>query len=96
MATPEDEDRLLRSVALQNANSILIARQRAEGELKAALEALRQSEEQLRAIFNQAAVGIATAGLDGRFLDMNLKFSDILGYKAAELAGRTFLELTPG
>ena len=93
-AEPDDEDRLLRSAALQNASTILIARQRAENELKAVVEALRQSEEQLRTIFNQAAVGIATAGLDGRFLDMNLKFSEILGYKGAELAGRTFLELT--
>jgi len=33
MRTPEDEERRLRSVALQNANTILLARQRAEREL---------------------------------------------------------------
>ena len=38
---------------------------------KEAAEALRENEERLRAIFNQAAVGIAVATLDGHFLDMN-------------------------
>jgi PAS domain S-box-containing protein len=90
----DDEDQLLRSVALQNANSILLARHRAEEELLQAKEALRQNEERLRAIFNQAAVGIAVASLDGRFLDMNAKFAQILGYSAAELSGLTFGELT--
>ena len=94
MSTLDDEDQLLRSVALQNANSILLARHRAEAELLQAKEALRQNEERLRAIFNQAAVGIAVASLDGRFLDMNAKFSQILGYTAAELSGLTFRGLT--
>ena len=40
---------------------------------KEAAETLRENEERLRAIFNQAAVGIAVATLDGRFLDMNRK-----------------------
>jgi PAS domain S-box-containing protein len=95
MATlDDDEDQLLRSVALQNANSILLARHRAEAELLQAKEALRQNEERLRAIFNQAAVGIAVASLDGRFLDMNAKFTQILGYSAAELSGLSFAALT--
>ena len=38
MSTKHDEDKLLRSVALQNANSILIARQRAEQRREAYLE----------------------------------------------------------
>ena len=94
MGTLDDEDQLLRSVALQNANSILLARHRAEEELLQAKEALRQNEERLRAIFNQAAVGIAVASLEGRFLDMNAKFAHILGYTAAELSSLTFGELT--
>ena len=61
---------------------------------KAAAEALRQNEERLRAIFNQAAVGIAVAGLSGRFLDLNAKFSDILGYRADELQAMTFADIT--
>jgi PAS domain S-box-containing protein len=61
---------------------------------KEAAEALRENEERLRIMFNQAAVGIALAGLDGRFLDMNQKFTDILGYEYEELCRRTFTELT--
>ena len=61
---------------------------------KEAAEALRESEERLRAMFNQAAVGIALAGLDGYFLDMNRKFSEILGYASEELRQRTFSGIT--
>ena len=47
MAPDDEEDRLLRSVALQNANAILIARQRAERELLQAKEALEQKTQEL-------------------------------------------------
>ena len=57
-------------------------------------EALRQNEQRLRAIFNQAAVGIAVASLDGRFVDMNRRFADVLGDTEENLRGRTFTELT--
>lgn len=57
-------------------------------------EELWQRSEQLRTTFNQAAVGIALAGLDGRFLDLNQKFSEILGYTAAELRQMTFRDIT--
>ncbi len=57
-------------------------------------EALRESESRLRATFNQAAVGIAIAGMDGRFLQVNEKFSAILGYSIEDLAAKTFIDLT--
>ena len=50
------EDELLQSVALQNATSILRA-PAGGAELLEAKEALRQSNEMLRAIFEQAAIG---------------------------------------
>ncbi|MEO7299631.1 MAG: PAS domain S-box protein [Verrucomicrobiota bacterium] len=56
--------------------------------------ALRESEQRLRAMFNQAAVGMAIAGMDGRFEEVNQKFSDILDYSAEELSALTFLEVT--
>ena len=56
--------------------------------------ALRSSEERLRAVFSQAAVGIAVSDLDGRFQEANAKFCSILGYSLDELRQRTFLELT--
>jgi PAS domain S-box-containing protein len=89
-----DEEPLLRSVALQNADSILAARLRAEQELIEAKESLRQSEERLRAVFNQAAIGFAVAGLDGRFEQVNRRFLEIVGYSFAELQHLTFLDVT--
>jgi PAS domain S-box-containing protein len=88
------EQELLRAVTLQNAQSILAARRRAEEDLLRTREALRASEERLRAIFNQAAVGIAVASLDGRFLQINQKCSDILGYQPDEITRLTFRDIT--
>ena len=81
------EEELLRTVALQNARSILAARRRAEEQLGAAQEALRESEQRLRAMFAQAAVGIAISELDGRLAETNRKFREILGYDEGELQG---------
>jgi PAS domain-containing protein len=61
---------------------------------KAVEEALRESEERLRAILGQAAVGIALAALDGRFVDMNRRFSQILGYSVEELEALSFADIT--
>jgi PAS domain S-box-containing protein len=90
----DPEEQLLRSVALQNARSIMEARQRAEAELLQTRDALRDSEERLRAMFNQAAVGIAVASLEGRFLDVNSKFAGTLGYRREDLLALTFAEIT--
>ena len=88
------EDELLQSVALQNATSILRARQRAEQDLLEAKEALRQSNEMLRAIFEQAAIGIAISDLEGRLLDVNPRFCEILDYRMEDIQGRSVLALT--
>ena len=55
---------------------------------------LHESEDRFRATFEQAAVGIAHVGLDGRFLRVNHKLCDILGYTPAELMGLSFQEIT--
>lgn len=55
---------------------------------------LHESEERFRATFEQAAVGIAHVGLDGRFLRVNRKLCEILGYTQAELMRLTFQEIT--
>ena len=88
------EDEQLRSVALQTAQSILAARQRADEKLKEAREALRESEQRFRAIFEQAAVGIAISELDGRLAETNTKFVEILGYPAGELTTLTAYDIT--
>lgn len=57
-------------------------------------EAVRASEARFRATFEQAAVGIAHVALDGRWLIVNNRLCEILGYSRNELLERTFQELT--
>src|SRR4028118_205501 len=56
--------------------------------------ALRESEERFRATFEQAAVGITHASINAKFIRVNQKFCDIVGYTREELLERTFYELT--
>ena len=56
--------------------------------------ALRASEEQFRATFDQAAVGIAVANLSNQFQEANQKLCDFLGYPLDELRQLTFLQVT--
>jgi PAS domain S-box-containing protein len=55
---------------------------------------LRDSERRFRATFEQAAVGIAHVGIDGRWLRVNQALCHILGYPREELSGLTFQEIT--
>lgn len=57
-------------------------------------QALRESEELYRSTFELAAVGVAHTHPDGRWLRVNQKFCDIVGYSREELLGRTFEDLT--
>ena len=56
--------------------------------------ALRDSEQQFRATFFQAAVGITQTGLQGEWKLLNGRFCEIVGYAQAELFGKTFLDIT--
>jgi PAS domain S-box-containing protein len=56
--------------------------------------ALQASEKRLRALFEQAGVGIAEVGLCGEFLRVNQRLCDFLGYSQAELLNLTFQEIT--
>ena len=59
-----------------------------------AQEALRESEGRFRGTFENAAVGIAQKDADGRFLRVNEKYCQIVGYSRDELLQRTFQEIT--
>jgi len=59
-----------------------------------AVDALYHSNARFGIAFNQAAVGIARADLDGRFLEINRKFCRTLGYGEDELLRRTFTDVT--
>jgi PAS domain S-box-containing protein len=58
------------------------------------LREFQENEERFRATFEQAAVGIAHVGFDGRWLRVNQKLCDIVGYSREELLQKTFLEIT--
>jgi PAS domain S-box-containing protein len=56
--------------------------------------ALGDSNERLRATFDQAAVGICQNSLDGKYMQINQRFCDIMGYSETELIIKSFTELT--
>ena len=53
-----------------------------------------EGEARFRATFEQAAVGIAHVSPEGRFLIVNRRYCDIVGYTRGQLLGRTFQEIT--
>ena len=64
-------------------------------ERAAAEEALRLSEERFRSTFEQAAVGICHVGAkDSRWLLVNQRFCEIVGYSVEELQALTFRGIT--
>jgi len=65
VAEPEGEEKLLRSAALQTANSIFLIRQRAEQELIQAKEALERKTEELAHLIT------TVASLPGRSIPKN-------------------------
>jgi len=56
--------------------------------------ALRENEQLYRSTFELAAVGVAHVSPDGRWLRVNRKLCEILGYSEAELLQMTFQEIT--
>jgi PAS domain S-box-containing protein len=63
-------------------------------ERKNAERALRKSEELYRGTFENAAIGIAHVGLDGRWLRVNQAICQITGYEADELQRISFVDIT--
>jgi len=56
--------------------------------------ALKESEQRFRRSFDDAAIGMALVGTDGRFLRTNRSLREILGYPEVELLGKTFQDIT--
>ncbi len=65
-----------------------------EARLQSALDATSATEQRFRATFENAAVGIAQVGLDGRWLLVNDRLCSIVGYPREELLQRTFGDIT--
>jgi PAS domain S-box-containing protein len=55
---------------------------------------LRESEQRFRTTFEQAAVGINHTEPDGRYVRVNQKFCEIVGYTREELLEQTFQDIT--
>src|SRR5438132_11157405 len=81
MAANDNEEERLRSVALQNAQSILLARRRAE-------EELRKQSEWLRITLASIGDAVISADADGRLTFMNGVAESLTGWPQAEAIGR--------
>ncbi len=63
-------------------------------EMEIQQRSLRESEKRFRTTFEQVAVGISHTTLDNKFIRINQKFCDIVGYSQEELSSMTFKEIT--
>ncbi len=86
MASDPDEENVLRSVALQNARSVLAARQRVE-------EALRKQSDWLRITLASIGDGVISTDADGRVTFMNGVAEVLTGWPFAEATGRLLPEV---
>jgi PAS domain S-box-containing protein len=68
---------------------------KAVNEAKQSLEALRLSERRFKALFDQAAMGVALTDVSShRFAQVNRHYCEITGYTQAELETLTFADIT--
>lgn len=74
------------------AGSVHVARDITER--KAAEDAVRASEALFRAVFENAAVGIALADAQGRWIGMNRRFEEIIGCRQEELFHNQIADVT--
>jgi PAS domain S-box-containing protein len=64
-------------------------------ERKKADEVIRESEERYRTLFEGSTDGIAISSLDGKILNANQAYQDMLGYTLEELRNLSIQEITP-
>jgi PAS domain S-box-containing protein len=95
MADELEENELMRSVALQNAQSIFLARQRAERDLLQAKEALERKTEELaqqrewfRVTLSSIGDAVITTDTQARITFLNPVAETLTGWTSAEAAGQ--------
>ena len=81
MESEDDEEKRLRSVALQNAQGIFLARRRAE-------EALRRQSEWLRITLASIGDAVISTDAEGRVTYLNGVAESLTGWTESEAAGR--------
>src|SRR5262245_44656788 len=62
-------------------------------ESQKSVEAMRDSEARFRAVFENAAVGIARVAPDGHWLEVNQRLCDIVGYSPEDLMTKPFADI---
>jgi PAS domain-containing protein len=77
MRDDEEEEALLRSVAMQNAQSIVLARQRAEAALLQAKQALERKSQEQRATLQATWDGILVTDDRGHVTDYNTRYVEM-------------------
>jgi PAS domain S-box-containing protein len=95
MQLDENEEKLLRSVALQNARAVLHARERAERELIQTKEALEAKTEELahqrewfQVTLSSIGDAVITTDLDGKVTFLNPVAETMTGWKSEEAGGQ--------
>ena len=95
MPPDDNEEKLLRSVALQNARAVLLARERAERELISAKEALEKESAELRRQreffrVTLASIGdaVITTDADAKVTFLNPVAEGMTGWKSEEAVGQ--------
>jgi PAS domain S-box-containing protein len=87
----EDEELLS---ALADQAAVALENARIHRQLQAQTDALQESETRFRLAFEEAPIGVALAGPDGRFLRVNTALCEMVGYSREELTGLTFQAIT--
>ena len=72
----------------------IVERKAVEEKLRQEEQELKRSEERWRSVFENSAVGVALAELNGRIIAGNPVFQKMLGYTEQELQNLTFLDIT--
>ncbi len=86
MSTKNDEEQLLRSVAEQNAQSINLARRRAE-------EALRKQSDWLRVTLSSIGDAVISTDVEGCVTFMNRVAESLTGWGEADAMGRSLTDI---
>src|ERR1700752_2592383 len=86
MSTKDDEELLLRSVVQQNAQSIHLARRRAE-------ESLRKQSDWLRVTLSSIGDAVITTDVEGHVTFMNRVAESLTGWAQAEAMGHSLTDI---
>ena len=87
------KEQLLKEIDLLKAK--IAGLEKSEIDRKRAEDALQETEQTYRNLFNTCSDGVAITSLNGELVDANQAYQDMLGYTLKELKGINFQKLTP-